>query len=76
MNLNARYSMGAAVNSDFMPSPPASPHRIVPVATPAEATTPWRREQLAASCAVLKKLGPGVTTATVHSRASEIRGVT
>jgi hypothetical protein len=44
------------------------------VATPSAATTPWRREQLAASCAVLKKFGPGVTTATVHNSANDNNG--
>src|SRR5471030_3095432 len=60
--------------SDLMPRPPANPHSTVPVATPSAATTPCLREQLAASCAVLKKLGPGVTTATVHNSANDNKG--
>ena len=39
------------------------------MATPSAQTTPCLRELPAASWAVVKKLGPGVTTATAQSRA-------
>ena len=47
-----------------MPKYPAIDQMMVPVQVPKTTDNPAKRESLTAVCTVMKKLGPGVITAT------------
>ncbi len=49
-----------------MPKYPATAQITVPVQMPKTTNIPDKREKLTVVCTVIKKLGPGVITATLH----------